>query len=342
MQITLTKDGQLLNGRLFSLDLVRFGACFMVVLYHYTVAFPVLQRYLSMFGRIGVFLFLMVSGASLFNRYAGNLNVGAFYKKRALNIYLPFYTAYFFAFLYFFIRQGFRNPFTAPLYMLPFTVLGIDGYFPPLGLDSFYLIGEWFLTVIIVLYALFPLWRKLFLKAPAAVLAATFVLRAVLAFWNPFPLPFGYDPVAALFPFTLGAYLIRLSSAKRDAEASRAFVPLAGAALFIAGLVIEYVLDFEDIGEIFTASGLYLLAVMLSGVLKAKIIRRFISFIASMTYEIFLVHHIVIAALIALIAADMNRPALVLGGVIVAVISVPAAYLVRKIAHFRLARNKAA
>lgn len=108
---------------------------------------------------IAVSIFFILSGASLMHVYGGrNFSWKEYARKRIQAIYPMFYIAWiFFYFLYFF--RG--NTVRAELWKIIFTVLGIDGYLTAI-MSNFYLIGEWFLAIIIILYIIFPilLWAR--------------------------------------------------------------------------------------------------------------------------------------------------------------------------------------
>lgn len=108
---------------------------------------------------IAVSVFFILSGASLMCSYGHRkFSVKEYVRKRFFSIYPMFYVAWiFFYFLYFF--EG--NTVRAEKWKIVFTILGIDGYLTAI-MNNFYLIGEWFLAIIIILYVLFPflLWLK--------------------------------------------------------------------------------------------------------------------------------------------------------------------------------------
>lgn len=109
-------------------------------------------------GTLSVTLFFVLSGAVLY-RNNRNTPVLSFYKKRWLGIFPLFYFCYIPLRIFICINQKSiffgLNP---AKYLL--TLFGLDGYFYFLS-DNYYLIGEWFLGILLFLYLIFPLLRKI-------------------------------------------------------------------------------------------------------------------------------------------------------------------------------------
>ncbi len=158
--------------RLFYLDFIRAFATFLIVLTHYNAIFiyncnrPEL-RVISLFpfniyiGGLGVSLFLIISGASLMYNYGmrDKFEIKRFYIKRALNLYPAFWIAYLIFFSYYVLSSG-GYPFAYPKWKYIFSFLGLDGFLTSYHVVTPYLVGEWFLGFIIILYLIFPLLMK--------------------------------------------------------------------------------------------------------------------------------------------------------------------------------------
>ena len=162
--------------RIFYLDFIRAIAMFIIVNYHFFVENHLEIKVLSdgMWGIIGVAMFFMISGASLMYQYREKLELKNYFKKRFLGIYPMFWIAYSLVFLYiFYTYKGFFLD--LPIYKLGLSLLGMDGYLSAYT-RSFYLIGEWFIGCIILIYLLFPLLRMGMKKYPK-----TFFVLATMA-----------------------------------------------------------------------------------------------------------------------------------------------------------------
>ena len=161
--------------RIFYLDLIRVFAMAIIVSYHFFVCFEHNDLVFTNFflrkgtGTLGNTLFFAISGAALFYNYKEKLELKSYYKKRFWAIFPLFWLTYFVWFMYQFVKnKGFFI--NLPIYKLGFTVIGMDGYLNDYTL-TWYLLGEWFLSAIIILYLLFPLLKKLMDKHPKILLA---------------------------------------------------------------------------------------------------------------------------------------------------------------------------
>lgn len=115
--------------------------------------------------------FLIASGFLLHYHYSDHLDLKTYAIKRWRGIFPMFYIAYLF-----FMYGKVCDSRTIFYYHFPWayilTLLGMDGYTMQ-RLPSYYIIGEWFLGVIIILYILYPILRKAFLRNSYAAFAAT-------------------------------------------------------------------------------------------------------------------------------------------------------------------------
>lgn len=134
-------------------------------------------------GELASLVFLMLSGAALTCGYpAGSFSLAGFYKKRWLSLYPLYYLAYVLAAVWLlFYFPGYFNAATPASLLL--SALGMDGYFSYRCAGS-YILGEWFLGAIVLLYLLYPLlaWALEHRFARAAVsvvlpLASFLVIR---------------------------------------------------------------------------------------------------------------------------------------------------------------------
>ena len=154
--------------RLKYVDVLRVLAMIPVVVCHYTrsqeyagITYPnkfMPDEFFSIYlGSFGVAIFFILSGVSLMYTYEGKLDLKRFIKKRFLGIFPMYYIAWLTAFLYLFYKnRGFID--TRAHWKIIYTVFGMDGYFNWLD-QTFYLLGEWFLGCLLLLYVLFPILK---------------------------------------------------------------------------------------------------------------------------------------------------------------------------------------
>ena len=160
--------GNVKKERLKYVDVLRVLAMVPVVVCHYTrsqeyagITYPnkfMPDEFFSIYlGSFGVAIFFILSGVSLMYTYDGKLDLKLFIKKRFLGIFPMYWMAWLTAFLYLFYKnKGFFN--IIPRWKIIYTVIGMDGYFNWLD-QTFYLLGEWFLGCLLLLYVLFPILK---------------------------------------------------------------------------------------------------------------------------------------------------------------------------------------
>ncbi len=115
-------------------------------------------------GGIGVALFFILSGAVLMTRYRDEIKVGQFFKRRVVRIFIPFWIAFavFFVISCLLLKSSWSELNNIGVF---WSLMGLD-LFGGAGLPTFWLVGEWFTTVIIIMYVIFPLLRLLLKKIP--------------------------------------------------------------------------------------------------------------------------------------------------------------------------------
>lgn len=99
--------------------------------------------------------FFCISGTVLYYNYPKIISFKKFYYKRWKSIFPPYYIC----FLYFFLKNAFINQklyYKGHWAKLLFTLLGLDGYLS-YRIETYYIVGEWFLGAIIIIYVLYPL-----------------------------------------------------------------------------------------------------------------------------------------------------------------------------------------
>lgn len=210
-----------LKQRNFRLDVIRFVGMVFVFAYHFDVENKVygLKHFIAHteyhninLGGIGVVLFFLLSG-EVHKKYRKNWEVKSkfevigYYRRRWISIYPLFYIAYSTALLMVFwlkddVCISFR---TIEKWKFLLTLLAADGYFPQMG-STFYLVGEWFTTVIIMIYILFPVIRICIadFKIYYFIILSVLVSLGVLELWRPMGIVFDGNIFWAIMVFSIG------------------------------------------------------------------------------------------------------------------------------------------
>lgn len=180
---TRERNRTMQKKRLVSLDILRILAMLLIFVFHFAEraaslrpdgrSFLPLKIGALTLGDLGVSIFFLLSGVSLMYVYEKKLRWGEYLKKRFLSIYPGFWIAYLIAFSYYYVWHRLPMVYPKTRFLLSFTAM--DGFLRPV-LPNYYLVGEWFVGAIVLIYLIFPLLRQLVLKKPLLTLAGTVLL----------------------------------------------------------------------------------------------------------------------------------------------------------------------
>ncbi len=291
--------------RILYLDLIRIICFLMVTSYHFAFAVRTIgvnadvDLYQGIvhivWAPIAVCCFFMVSGASLIHRYAEKLSLKEFYKRRFFSVYPLFWLAYSFAFLDFFYRV--KSMPGSPKVNFLLSVIGMDGYLNGY-IPTFYMLGEWFLGAIIMLYILFPLYRIVMLKCKYILPAVFFAASVWLLYYNPFPMVIEKNLIVCSMYFVLGMMIemIRTNPNKKAVVIGRRIAAAVGVLLFIMVYVVERAgFLFNSYHAIFLlAVALYFIVMEAAEWIRGERARAVIVVMGRHSYAYFLLHHVLL------------------------------------------------
>ncbi|MCQ2467041.1 MAG: acyltransferase [Clostridia bacterium] len=161
-----------MSKKIDELEFIRVISAVGIIMHHFVMELPshnitspiqLLAAYPNgSFGWLFVTLFFILSGTVLRYRYkeVPFKEFGTFYYKRWLSIFPPFYILWAFLFVlnaseyHMFTYRGSKWP-------VIFTLIGMDGYVAN-RFTTYYIIGEWFLGAIILVYIVYPFMLKLY------------------------------------------------------------------------------------------------------------------------------------------------------------------------------------
>lgn len=297
--------------RLFNLDCIRVIANLLIILFHYNVwterllsADLLLVKNYPFLGAIGVSLFLILSGASLSLSTKEAFSPLTFYRKRWLAIFPMFYLVYT-CFMVLALLSG-QYQFTADRSPLAFglTILGLDGLLASV-IPTYYLIGEWFLGCIVILYLLYPLVHRCFAAARTLTLLFCAALALLLQAYYNFPLPLQYMPLFRLAEFVCGMYTLSLLAANKPAGHIR---------IGVLALLLALALTLENQTVAAIRMNIYgiLTFICLSYALQRPGrmgLAHAVSVLSRLTYPAFLAHHIILKQVIIFTGHSIHSPA---------------------------------
>jgi peptidoglycan/LPS O-acetylase OafA/YrhL len=302
-------SGSIQRPRLVYLDWLRVAATMTIIVFHFNViahdsavarGIPILESALlpnTLFGvntgAVAVSVFFILSGASLMYVYGGSeaLQIKTFFKKRLLDIFPQYYVAYVSVVLfYLLINKSWADGIPAWKFML--TIIGMDGYSGIFGgvlYPNFYLVGEWFVGCLLLLYLVFPIIRRGVISSPMLNAAGIAVVAVVgyLASRRIWPdLDPAWYATSRVVDFSIGMYFI-------------AYVKRPSGRLALGGAVMLGLLSFSNIipGTIsMTCAGVscFLLFGWLASLVRNKTANEAVQSASRLSYSAFLVQHIAI------------------------------------------------
>lgn len=280
--------------KLFYLDFVRVISMLIIVTYHFFVHFAensiVGTNIINdKWGKIGVALFFMISGSALMYNYKEKLTIKEYAKKRFIGIYPMFWIAYSLGYIYLFYSTKSSNMWGLPFWKIIISILGMDGYLGSYT-QTMYILGEWFLGCIVIIYILFPILRILINKYPKiTIIVATIIYLLTFFLYNDnFKMPLGRTIIVSCYAFLLGMYAIKIKKIKLWQMAIALIIGSVG-----------YFISSENTNlQIFicktTAYCWFIVFSYIGQKTDINVIKNIFSIISKYSYAIFLVHHYLI------------------------------------------------
>jgi len=294
-----------MKKRVFGLDIARVICAFGIIFYHYAVGCFGDQSILFYAnGNIAgvVTSFFIISGITLHmsnkqislslkkESSTGRCELFDFYKKRALSIFPMFYMVFFYLFL-FNACVSHKLAWRGSLWKLLLSVIGMDGYLY-YKIDTYYLVGEWFLGAIIILYVLYPFLLKLMNRIKWLILIPAILSAAIISYFNCFEMSSFHNPLFIVLPFVIGMLIDEY-----DLLRNKIFLVLT-IILFIFTLFVPLPVH-SNFGMLFFGLGVISVCMLAEKILtKCSIAVKMVHFLAPLTYPIFLLHHNIIATFI--------------------------------------------
>lgn len=286
-------------GRVNEMRPCLFGiAIFLIMIFHSPVVLATYNvRFFKVFCNIGVEMFLVLSAIGLYRSRKNDRRLWPFYRKRIERTVLPLLPVVLVWFGYFDLLGG----------------AGWRAFFADVTLLTFWTKGfrtEWFVALILVLYAVYPLlWRLRTARLGALwmwLLIAAFVL--LNAVWARFS-PVSYERTEIAFS-RVPSFLLGLLAAPWCEEEKKA--PRGTGAALLALFVVLFAFKFlhylvKPWSRLINAPLGFLLTVLLAQLCAAakdapvlRSAERFFAFLGGFTLELYLLHEKVLYCLLRL------------------------------------------
>lgn len=286
-----------MKKKVFYLDFIRVISMFIIVTYHFFAHFTennidgikILSN--GKWGMIGVTMFFMISGAALMYNYGNNMDIKKYAKKRFLGIYPMFWIAYVLIYIYFFYTTKSVIGSDIPKYKLIISLFAMDGYLSPYT-KTIYLIGEWFLGCIVLIYILFPVLRKIMNNYPKIFFCIFTVINFVMIlFYRNSIMTINKNLIVCSYSFVLGMYIIKYIDNLKLWQMLIAF---------ITSIVVYFIpiqnndINMQTLIANIVGYCLFIVMAYIGQKTSNSIIQKVFSEISKYSYAIFLVHHYII------------------------------------------------
>ncbi|WP_379933138.1 acyltransferase family protein [Enterobacter sichuanensis] len=174
------------KAKIEAFDFVRAISVLMIIIFHF-ISMIIRNgggnwgefNLIAPFGSIGVSFFIIISGAGLFISSKKWTGCKEFYIKRFKSIYPTFWFVYIFMSCFLLVFAG-RVYVGGDYFKWAITIIGFDGYMS-WYMPTYYIIGEWFVGFIVLIYLVFPLIR-MSMNASKSFTFITSIICAILTF----------------------------------------------------------------------------------------------------------------------------------------------------------------
>lgn len=308
--------------KIVSCDFVRAICAMGIIAYHFCCHLPddVFKPFYSFmninWGECIVTIFFVLSGAMLYYNNKEIHSLKKFYYKRWKSIFPMFYIAYLTMFLLNVVR--YKNVFyKGNPKSLILSLLGMDGYFLYRH-DNYYILGEWFLGAIIILYMLYPI--LLWLLHKSEIFLGLIVLALYL--WqintNIFIIDSFRNIFSCLISFTIGMLIISHNILNKNIVQWMlgimiicTVIPLnSNIKVHIVGVCLFFVLNW---------CGKWLM--------NTPVLKIFFLKLSQLSYAIFLLQHIIVIRILTIIQPSVPVNVMLLMGITMVIIVVMAQIL---------------
>ncbi|MFM0138658.1 acyltransferase family protein [Caballeronia grimmiae] len=288
--------------RLFYIDLIRALSVLLIITFHFNQqigshgirAAEIFKQtfHSENIGSLGITLFIIISGAALMVSSGNSLNLATYARKRFLAIFPLYWTGFLLTAAALFILHGhLRGDSSHWKFIL--TVIGMDGFLY-YRIPNYYLLGEWFIGFILIMYGAFPILRWAVLRRPVVltIAVAALYLAVTLNYDKLFHIDVIHNPIARLPEFVFGMLFVQYAPKVRWYVALAALIALCIPLVWTVPVLHIYVALETGIAA-FT-----LLAYAGQSLRFGVRWQQVIAFLSTYSFAAFLVHHNIIGELL--------------------------------------------
>ena len=292
-----------------NIELMRAVCALGILIYHFSAHVNSPLHFMMMYANGNVSgalidIFLIISGAMLYLNNTEITSLKEFYYKRFKSIYPAFYIAFGCFFLYRVIRFKKFFYLDCSPFMLILSLLGVDGYFSSYA-PNYYILGEWFLGAIIILYLVYPFLLYGIRKYPVVTTLLVLSAYAGILFYNVFQ-----TSLKNIFSCMMSFYVgMLLQKHEKLIKNYLVFGISAVICIILAVYRLPFITNPENVSFKNVMNHLMGLCLFITlyhvgnFITRVRFIQKVTDFLGSLSYPVFLLHHQII-----LIAVGIYNP----------------------------------
>ncbi|MBQ5425719.1 MAG: acyltransferase [Pseudobutyrivibrio sp.] len=299
-----------MKKRIIGLDILRDIGVIFIFFYHFFVEYIVtahgedvsflnLNFFFNILARPASLFLFIISGYALMYNKEDSLSLGKYYIRRIKSLFIPFYVTYTLMFVICFLVNHEAPGKNLPLKLFGWTLIGMDGV-KQITEANFYLVGEWFMSCIVICYLLFPLLAKLLRKFKYITLAVLLIWYVIiLFFYNPFDYTPLMNPLFIIVYFYLGMFLHETMGEKEISTPIRGITLGLSILIFVYHMLYGYApaLAFLRLNASFTEALHFVWSILLFVALRDVNVKedsglyKSIIYLSGISWYIILTHH---------------------------------------------------
>lgn len=298
------------KNRIVEVDFVRVICAIGIIVYHFYCHSSCNDKLFYLFenglwGNVIVSIFFALSGGVLYLNNVEVSDYALFYKKRWRSIFPDFYIVFLAFYLLNVIKYRTLFYGEKPITLL-LSVIGMDGYLLEY-IPNYYIVGEWFLGALIIMYSLYPILSKLIKKKPIITL---FVLLLLFISINNVDFLSDEQKFRSIFSCLISFYMGMIGAKYYKRLQS---INLFWGMLVLIFLFVMVDLPFSNYVSEHLLAGVLLIVLLRIGRMRfCGVISKKIMCVGELTYVVFLIQHKFIN-----IALKIKNPDTILGSTIV-------------------------
>ena len=281
--------------KMYNIEFIRAVCALGIICFHFSSHCEKEYHFMCSFGNVDmghvfVIIFFILSGGMIYINNREITSLKLFYYKRWKSIIPSFYIAFSILFLCHVFKSGtfFYNQSANPFSII-LSVLGMDGYFL-YAIPNYYILGEWFLGAIIILYVLYPILLYGINKYPWHFFVIISCLFCSVMIKNVFEIVQIRNLFTCIFTFYIGMMIFKYS-----------FI-LKKKIILIVSLIIMALFYFLPIyrgfgvffEEIFGIAFYIVLYHLGNAIVSVNILKKIFIFLGKISYQVFLLQHVII------------------------------------------------